>query len=144
MTGEATAGHWEIVYQHLLRIEEHWTAQIQNQQQRNSALVTVNGLLLGFMGFGGVTSVLQNWGYPSAAMFIASIGLLAAALVLGVASMRPRIPPCPHAWLRAPRVVALATSPGPDAVFMQLPRTYPKLLRRSRRIELSYRRGGRS
>lgn len=41
------AGRWQRLYTHLLDIEHHWTEQVQNQQQRISTILTMNGYCIG-------------------------------------------------------------------------------------------------
>lgn len=76
---------------HLLTIEHHWTEQVQNQQQRNAAILTVNGVLLGFLGTTGVSASISP--RTSTAWFLAG-GLVALALALfaGLIGLWPRIP----------------------------------------------------
>jgi hypothetical protein len=99
---------WEAVYSHLLRIEQHWTDQLQNQQQRNSAILNVNGLILGFLGLAGLSREAPDWNLWSTRLFIAALAVLAFALLLGLASMKPRIRIDKHDWLDADKVLGLA------------------------------------
>ena len=39
-------GSLKDLYADLLRIEQHWTEQVQNQQRRIAAVLAVNGFLL--------------------------------------------------------------------------------------------------
>ena len=78
-------------YGQLVRIEQHWTDQIQNQQRRITAVLAVNGFLLAFLaaaGFQVTTRPFSGWYlYP----FYACLILLSAALVFGVLTLLPRI-----------------------------------------------------
>ena len=80
------------VYGQLLRIEQHWTEQVQNQQRRITAVLAVNGFLLAFLaaaGFQVTSRPLNGWYlYP----FYACLILLSGALVFGVLTLVPRIP----------------------------------------------------
>ena len=80
------------VYGELIRIEQHWTDQVQNQQQRITAVLAVNGFLLAFLaaaGFQVTSRPLRGWYlYP----FYACLILLSGALVFGVLTLLPRIP----------------------------------------------------
>jgi hypothetical protein len=79
-------------YSELLRIEGHWTEQIQNQQRRITAVLAVNGFLLAFLAAGG----LQFYGRTPAGWYrvplYMSLILLALGLAFGVVSLIPRIP----------------------------------------------------
>ena len=91
---------WRLVYEHLVFIENHWTDQLQNQQQRVGSILTVTGFLLGFSGLTGASEFEGHWGEPAAISF--GVGLLALALGLlaGLAAMRPTQPIEPKApWL---------------------------------------------
>jgi hypothetical protein len=79
------------VYGQLLRIEQNWTDQVQNQQKRITAVLAVNGFLLAFLaaaGFQVTTRPLGGWYlYP----FYACLILLSTGLVFGVLTLLPRI-----------------------------------------------------
>src|SRR6184192_1370442 len=82
------------LYDELLRIEQHWTDQVQNQQQRISTLLTVTGILLGFLagaGFltGTLSSSVRRW---PAYLYVASLISLCFALFMGIRALRPSIP----------------------------------------------------
>jgi hypothetical protein len=95
--GEATTDDLQglrWLYAELLRMETHWTDQVQNQQQRISTLLTVTGILLGFLaGAGFLTGTLsepvRRW---PADVYIFSLISLCAALFLGIRALRPSIP----------------------------------------------------
>ena len=78
-------------YQESLRVEQHWTDQVQNQQRRIVAVLAVNGILLAFLAAG----VLQLSAKPSHEWyfypFSISLILLAIALFFGVLSLWPMI-----------------------------------------------------
>jgi hypothetical protein len=80
------------VYGELIRIEQHWTDQVQNQQRRITAVLAVNGFLLAFLaaaGFQVTSRALRGWYlYP----FYLSLIFLSGALVFGILTLLPRIP----------------------------------------------------
>ncbi|HXQ18692.1 MAG TPA: hypothetical protein VN781_03595 [Acidimicrobiales bacterium] len=80
------------VHDELIRIERHWTDQVQNQQRRIAAILAVNGFLLAFLATAGLqitTRRITGWYlYP----FYSCLVLLAAALVFGVLTLFPQIP----------------------------------------------------
>jgi hypothetical protein len=89
---ESDVQRWERLYTHLLDIEHHWTAQTQNQQQRISTILTVNGFLLGFLAVAGFTnSIVQSGAWP-ASLFLIALATLAAAFGAGILSLKPTIP----------------------------------------------------
>jgi hypothetical protein len=110
---------WQVVYDHLVLIESHWTAQIQNQQQRNGAILTVTGFLLGFSGFTGAVAFEGQWDEPAAQWFGFGLLALAAAVVLGVASMWPSIRIAEPPWLQADSTRRLGSG-TPDDVYQEL------------------------
>ena len=81
---------WQRIYSYLLDIERHWTEQVQNQQQRISTILTVNGFLLGFLGSVGLSDALFVDNLAST-LFIAALVVLTIALALGLWALRPRI-----------------------------------------------------
>ena len=88
------SGRTEILkwaYDDLLRIEQHWTDQIQNQQKRIAAVLAVNGFLLGFLASGGLGFYSVQVGWYRVPLDITLI-LLAFGLIFGVASLVPGIP----------------------------------------------------
>ncbi len=78
-------------YKESLRVEKHWTNQVQNQQRRIAAVLAVNGFLLAFLAAGGLQLSAkpshQWYFYP----FSISLILLSIALVFGVLSLWPMI-----------------------------------------------------
>jgi hypothetical protein len=87
----ADTSSWEVVYKHLVLVESHWTAQIQNQQQRNGAILTVTGFVLGFSGFTGANALTKLGDEDAILWFKIGTGALAAALLVGMAAMWPVI-----------------------------------------------------
>lgn len=110
---------WQVVYEHLVLVESHWTAQVQNQQQRNGAILTVTGFLLGFSGFTGAVEFQGQWHEPAAQWFAFGLLALASAVVLGVASMWPSIRITEHRWLQAGDTCRLGTE-NPDDAYEEL------------------------
>jgi hypothetical protein len=66
-------------YEQLVRIEQHWTDQTQNQQRRITAVLAVNGFLLAFLaaaGFQVTTRPFSGWYlYPFYACLIPQISI---------------------------------------------------------------------
>ncbi len=92
LTADVDGLRW--LYEELLRMERHWTEQVQNQQQRISTLLTVTGILLGFLaGAGFLTGTLsaQQMHWP-AYIYIGSLISLCVALFWGILALRPSIP----------------------------------------------------
>ena len=75
----------------MIRIEQHWTDQTQNQQRRIGAILAVNGFLLAFLAAGGLgisEKLGRGWYlYP----YYLCLVLLAAALVFGMLTLIPRL-----------------------------------------------------
>jgi hypothetical protein len=141
----AEESSWQIVYEHLVLIESHWTQQIQNQQQRNGAILTVTGFLLGFSGFTGAVEFQGRWDEPAAQWFAWGLLALALAVVLGVASMWPSIRIADHPWLQAESTRRLGKW-APDDVYQELANwlaeaaegdRHRRTLRRRRRLMLA-------
>jgi len=79
-------------YAEMLRIEGHWTDQVQNQQRRIAAVLAVNGFLLAFLSTAGLqlnSQHLHGWYYYP---FYGCLILLSLALVFGVVTLFPQIP----------------------------------------------------
>lgn len=89
---ESDVQRWQRLYSHLLNIERHWTTQVQNQQQRISTILTVNGFLLGFLAVAGFTNAIVQTGPWPAGLFLAALATLGAAFGTGILSLRPSIP----------------------------------------------------
>ena len=89
----------------LLRVEGHWTSQVQSQQERLTALTTIIGTLLGFLvGAGFLTDVLRSRQWPSYFYLLALLGLT-WSVVLGVGGLLPRIRVGgPSLWLDSARI----------------------------------------
>jgi hypothetical protein len=83
---------WQTIYSNLLDIERLWTAQIQNQQQRVSTLLTVNGFLLGFLATAGFSEAIVSRGPWPGYLFLASLTVLSVGLMMGILSLRSQIP----------------------------------------------------
>ncbi len=124
------------VYEQLLRIEQHWTDQIQNQQRRITAVLAVNGFLLAFLaaaGFQVTSRPLRGWYlYP----FYVSLILLSGALVFGVLTLLPRIPIAggvtgPKGWVH-------------DNLIASTPDERPPLWLDSQRVLDEFRRAGKT
>ena len=82
------------LYKELLRIEQHWTDQDQDQQQRISTLLAVTGILLAFLAGAGFLGKLlevptRNW---PVYVYIASMISLCCSLFIGTSALRPKIP----------------------------------------------------
>jgi hypothetical protein len=117
---EGAEPRWQMIYGHLLHVEQHWTTQLQNQQQRNATLISVNGVLLGFLGFGGLTQVLGAWVFWSQVLFVTGLGLLALALAFGVSALVPSVPVDANDWLDPTFVLELASSSTNEAAYQRL------------------------
>jgi hypothetical protein len=78
-------------YRELIRIEQHWTDQVQNQQHRIAAVLAVNGFLLAFLAatvFTNTDALAGSWvEYP----FLLSLVLLSSGLVFGILTLWPQI-----------------------------------------------------
>lgn len=81
---------WVRVYADLLRIERHWTEQVQNQQQRIATILTMNAFLLGLLVAAGLAEGVPQRSWP-AYVFLGALIILSLALVLGILALRPRI-----------------------------------------------------
>lgn len=98
-----------------MEIEKHWTAQIQNQQQRVSAILSVNGFLLGFLASVGFSEALKSRGYWPRYLFLASLIVLSLALMMGILSLMPVIRISgPDDWLDSERVFRQLTEEVPE------------------------------
>ena len=83
---------WKWLYAELLRVEQHWTDQVQNQQQRISTLLSVTGILLGFLaGAGFLTGALSSREWP-VYLYVSSLTVLCVALFQGILALKPSIP----------------------------------------------------
>jgi hypothetical protein len=94
------------VYNELLRVEGHWTSQLQNQQARIATTLSVNGIMLAFLAGGGFLSYHHLNGVAKA-LLVASVACLAIGVAFGLAGLWPQTPIAPDdkgflssAWLR--------------------------------------------
>jgi hypothetical protein len=89
--GPGTLQRELCIYNELLRVEDHWTSQLQNQQTRIATTLTVNGIMLAFIAGGGFL------GYPhlsdlAKALLVASVASLAIGIGYGLAGLWPKTP----------------------------------------------------
>jgi hypothetical protein len=82
---------WNAIYEHLLRVEDHWTTQLQNQQQRNASILTVNGIVLGFLGFGSFSAAVSHWSRTPTLLLLSGLAPCGISLVAGLLCMLPRV-----------------------------------------------------
>jgi len=83
---------WRWLYAELLRIEQHWTDQVQSQQQRIHTLLSVTGILLAFLaGAGFFTGALTSHHWP-VYIYVSSLIVLCAALFMGILTLEPSTP----------------------------------------------------
>jgi NADH:ubiquinone oxidoreductase subunit 5 (subunit L)/multisubunit Na+/H+ antiporter MnhA subunit len=85
---------WRWVYEELIRIERNWTEQVQEQQARISTLLSVSGVLLGFLaGAGFLAKLLEarvlRW---PVYLYVGALIGFCFALFMGIRALRPRIP----------------------------------------------------
>jgi hypothetical protein len=104
---------WKWTYSELSRIEQHWTSQIQNQEQRIATILATNGFLLGFLGSAAfATGVANGRTGPRVALFLSLIGF-SLALVCGLLALRPRTKLSRRSlWLNITGVLEGARSPS--------------------------------
>jgi len=82
------------LYEELIRVERHWTEQVRDQQSRISTLLSVSGILLGFLtGAGFLAKLLdvqvRQW---PVYLYVLSLVSLCFALFMGIRALRPAIP----------------------------------------------------
>jgi len=82
-------GLLRMVHDELVRIESHWTMQVQNQRMRILAVLTVNGFALAFLASAGFLSRRHG---DAVHMLRVSVVALTLALIVGVIGLFPRIP----------------------------------------------------
>jgi len=115
------------LYGELLRVERHWTEQIQNEQSRIATLLTVSGILLGFLtGAGFLAKLLEvrvrHW---PVYMYVLSLLSLCLALFMGIRALRPTIEiaggtkPSPD-WLNQDQIRNYASSLSPEDLLRKL------------------------
>jgi hypothetical protein len=80
------------IYSELLRMERHWTDQLQDQQARISSTMSVNGIMLAFLAGSGLVGY-KNAHLPAKVILVLAVASLSVALVFGVIALFPRIPP---------------------------------------------------
>jgi hypothetical protein len=86
-----TTGTLQWTYAELVRIETHWTGQIQDQQRRIAAVLAVNGFLLAFLAAGGLSFYgSRQTGWVRIPLGIC-LALLAFGLTFGVLALVPKI-----------------------------------------------------
>jgi hypothetical protein len=77
----------------MLRIEEHRTDELQNQQARIRSVLGVNGFLLGFLAATGLLGPGPSTPpRPILFIYVLSLVILSAALILGIMALLPKIP----------------------------------------------------
>jgi hypothetical protein len=114
------------VHEQLVRTEEHWTAQRQNQQARVATTLTVAGVMLTLLAPLAFTDHPHRFGWAHQALVVACI-LLALSLLPGVAALLPRIPPEEHRYVDPAYFKGL--SPGVQVepnVFYAVKVSFPK------------------
>jgi hypothetical protein len=79
------------LYNELLRVEDHWTSQLQNQQTRIATTLSVNGLMLAFIASGGFVSYSHLSGVAKG-LLVASVACLAIGVLFGLWALRPHTP----------------------------------------------------
>jgi hypothetical protein len=94
-------------------VERHWTTQVQDQQQRNGAILTVNGFLLPFLATGlfVVPKLHDHWYFYA---FWISLLLLSAALFCGVIALWSSVPISGASSARGIRAILIDTPGDPD------------------------------
>lgn len=115
------------VYEELIRVEKHWTEQVQNEQSRIATLLTVSGILLGFLtGAGFLTNLLEVRDRPwPVYVYILSLVSLCFALFMGIRALRPAIgiaggSESPPDWLNQDQILKYASSMPLDDLLRKL------------------------
>ena len=91
MTGSGDPGRVERyawLYEQLLRIEEHRTSELQNQQTRIATVLVANGVLLGLLATAGVFAEHPAT-VPQHTLLVVAFLVLAAAALLGLGALWP-------------------------------------------------------
>src|SRR5271166_6532711 len=78
------------IYDQLLRVERHWTEQIQRQQTRLATTLSVNGIMLAFIAGGGFLNYV-NLSLPAKIFLFLSVLVLATGIVFGLLTMRSKV-----------------------------------------------------
>jgi hypothetical protein len=82
---EGTDQRRRWIYAELIRCEQHWTDQLQNQQTRINTTLTVNGIMLAFVaGTGLITNNSVSHDFV-----LGSISALALGVIVGVFALKP-------------------------------------------------------
>jgi uncharacterized membrane protein YidH (DUF202 family) len=106
------------VYCDLIRIEQHWTDQVQNQQRRIAAVLAVNGFLLAFLTAAQFqVTDRQESGWYFYPFYIALI-LLTIALIFGVLTLFPQLRIGGGGRARWFHSTFLASTPDPLALWL--------------------------
>jgi hypothetical protein len=102
------------------RIEAHWTAQLQNQQQRIATVLAANGILLGLLGSAVFApQFLRSRPWPVYVLW-AGFALVAGALVAGATALWPRTKPTKGFWLDAEQVTEAIDTNTPEQTLSRL------------------------
>lgn len=135
MTSDVTVSHDQPLqdqrsrllwaYKESLRIEKHWTDQVQDQQTRSAAVLAVNGFLLAFLAVAGLklsAKPTHEWYFYT---FVFSLILLSVALAFGVLSLWPTIKIAGSrgsggrcTWLRSTFYPPMATGFGEEHLWL--------------------------
>ena len=88
------------VHDELVRIEAHWTMQLQNQQARIATVLTLNTGALTFLGGASFLTKVHGRSFD---LLVAALFILTAALVIGTAALVPWTPigGADSGWLNA-------------------------------------------
>jgi hypothetical protein len=111
------------LYEELLRIEKHWTGQVQDQQARISTLINVSGILLGFLAGAGFLAkpdvAVPRW---PVYLYVLSLVSLCFALFIGIRALKPeiRIARDPPPWLDQGLILDDAGSLSPEDLLRKL------------------------
>jgi hypothetical protein len=76
------------IYNELLRVEDHWTSQLQNQQTRIATTLSVNGIMLAFLAGGGFLAYPHLSGVAKG-LLVAAVACLAIGVLFGLWALWP-------------------------------------------------------
>jgi MFS family permease len=111
------------LYGELIRVEDHWTRQVRDQQARIATLLTVSGVLLGFLaGAGFLGKLLDDPERPwPVYVYVLSLVSICFALVMGIRALRPgiEIAKLPE-WLNQEQIQKEAGSLSPEGLLRRL------------------------